>query len=105
MICRDIETWLEIQLLINTETLSIPENDVSVSVLYPMVFGNRAIYHFQNKQTTLNISRNYILSNSENILPTAIQITLKLPLTLTQNNPQNTKSNNTDLLSTHLVLI
>ena len=38
------------------------------------------------------------LSNSENIPPKAIQITLKFPLTLTQNNPLNTKSSNTDLL-------
>ena len=35
------------------------------------------------------------LSNLENIPPKAIQITLKSPLTLTQNNSQDTKSNNT----------
>ena len=52
--CRDIEAWLEIQpLILRTETLSIPENDVRVSVLYPMVFGNLANYHFQLKLTTL----------------------------------------------------
>ena len=53
---RDIETWLEIQpLILRTETLSIPENDLRVSVLYPMVFGNLTIYHFQHKQTTPDI--------------------------------------------------
>ena len=53
--CHDIETWLEIPLLIiRTETLSIPENDLRVLVLNPMIFGNLAIYHFQNKQTTIN---------------------------------------------------
>ena len=89
----DIETWLEIQLLIlRTETLSIPENDERKSVLYPMVFGNFAIYHFQNET-------NYpqYITNSENVPPRAVQITLKSPLTFTQNKPQNTKSNNTDL--------
>ena len=45
--CRDIETWLEIQpLILRTETSSIPENDVRVSVLYSIAFGSLAIYHF-----------------------------------------------------------
>ena len=53
--CRDIETWPENQLLIlRIEMLSLPENDVRVSVLYPMVFENLAIYHFQ--KNTLNIT-------------------------------------------------
>ena len=51
---RDIETWLEIQpLILRTETLSIPENDVRTSVSYPMVFGNFAIYHFQKNKPPL----------------------------------------------------
>ena len=49
-ICHDVESWLEIQpLILRTETLSFPENDVRVSVLYPMVLGNLAIYHFQKR--------------------------------------------------------
>ena len=52
--CRDIETWLEIQLLIlRTETLCIPKNKMRVSALYPMIFENLAIYHFQNKPPSI----------------------------------------------------
>ena len=52
-VCCDIETWLEIQpLILRTETLSISENDLRVSVLYPMVFRNLATYHFQKKEKT-----------------------------------------------------
>ena len=82
--CRDIETWLEIQpLILRIETLSIPENDLRVLVLHPMVIENLAIYHFQNKQTTLNkneITVLYILSNSENIPPFSGAATMLLML-------------------------
>ena len=57
----------------------------------------------QKKAMSISVTPSF--SNSENILPIAKQITRKSPSTLTQNNPQNTKSSNANLLLTLLILV